>query len=359
MGSTDATNPNAIRTRVLELVANRAGVEISLLEDDTDIFRYAGIGHDFEIDYQGDVFGLVEDLIREFDVYWLEMRWERHFPDTSEPIRFSNLPESAHSFFLALLFVVLLPVALVWPRIYVVLGVVRERLPQELPNPIAANLLPDDYLPITVADLVRVAEHRLWECRYDSCDEEADFPRISPRHLDAFLRQHRSRFGRDAEDTARPVAEFVAQWRGIDVARISDDTDLHHDLWIGAGLARWAGSFTDYEAFFHAYRSEFEVAIQDIDYRRHFPAAFAWQYWRLVWAFPCYLLAIPFRFFFPDATERSKQWLFHRLDRMVWKLGRRWSEHRRVAPEYLGITVADLIRAAQLGLWRPKRDRDS
>lgn len=359
MAPAGAINRNDIRAQVLDLVANRAGVEVSLLGDDTDIFRDAGIGNDFQIDYQDDVYDLVGDLIREFDVYWLDMRWERHFPDTGEPIRFSKIPELVGSFFFFVFLILLLPVALIWPRVYGFLGITTDGPLQKLPEPVAADLLPDDYIAITVADLVRVAEHRLWECRYDSSDGDPHQPTINPRHLDEFLRQHRSRYGDDAEKTARQVVDFVAEWCGIEPTQCREDMDLHRKLGLGAGLARWAGSFTDYEAFFRAYRAKFEVAIQDIDYRRHFPAAFAWQYWRLVWAFPCYLLAIPFRFFFPDATERSKQWLFRRLDRMIWKHGRRWSEHRRVAPEYLGITVADLIRAAQLGLWRPERDRDS
>lgn len=358
MGAGGKLNGNDNRARVLDLVANRAGVEVSLLGDTTDIFRDAGIGHDFLIDYQDDVYGLAEDLIREFDIYWLDMRWERHFPDTSEPIRFSNITELVGSFIFFVSHLLLLPVALIWPRVYETLGITMDGPRRELPEPVTANLLPDDYIAITVADLIRVAEHRLWECRYDSPDGDPEQPRINPRHLDEFLQQHRSRYGDEAEETARRVVTFVAEWRGIEPTQCREDMDLHLDLGLGSGLARWAGSFTDYTTFFRTYLNRFEVAIQELDYRRHFPAAFAWTYLRLVWAFPCYVLAIPFRFFFPNATERSKQWLFRRLDGAIWKLGRRWVKPRRGGPQYLGITVADLIRAAQLGVWRPGCDKD-
>lgn len=358
MGAADKPNRNDIRARVLDLVANRAGVEVSLLRDDTDIFRDAGIGQDFQIDYQGDVYGLVEDLIREFDVYWLDMCWERHFPDISEPIRFTNIPELIGSFFWAVPRIFLIPLALIWPRVYDFLGDATDGTMRELPEPVSADLLPNDYIAITVADLVRAAEQRLWECRYDSPDVDPDRPRIGRRHLDEFLRQHRSRYGQDAERTARQVVAFVAEWRGIEEIQCREDMDLHRDLGLGAGVARWAGSFTDYEAFFRVYRGRFEVAIQELDFRRHFPAAFALSNVRLAWSVPCYFLGAPFRLCCPAATERSKQWLFRRLDRAIWNLGRQWGKPRCGAAEFLGITVADLVRAAQLGLWRPERDRD-
>lgn len=356
MSAADKPNGNDIRARVLDLVANRAGVDVSLLADDTDIFRDAGIGHDFEIDYQDDVYGLVEDLTREFDVHWLEVRGERHFPDSSEPLRFSHIPELTRSFFWFVYNVLLLPVALVWPRIYVKLGIVIDGSAHELPEPIADHLLPEDYIPITVADLVRVAEHRIWECRYDSPNEARDQPRISPRHLSEFLRHHRSRYGQDTEKTVRQVVAFVAEWRSMDVAQIREDMDLHRDLWIGAGLARWARTFTDYEAFFNAYCKGFEVATQNMDYQRHFPGAFSWAYVRLAWSLPLYILGGPFRLCCFASIERSKQWLYPRLDRLIWKLGKRWFRPRRSDPEYRGITVADLVRSAQLGLWQPKCD---
>ncbi len=358
MSVADKPNGNDIRARVLDLVANRAGVEVSLLGDDTDIFRDAGIGNDFQIDYQDDVYELVEDLIREFDVYWLDMRWERHFPDTSESIRFSNLPELVGSFFFFVSLILLHPVALIWPRVYGFLGITMDGPQHKLPEPVAADFLPDDYIAITVADLVRVAEHRLWECRYDSPDGNPGEPRIDPRHLDEVLRQHRSRYGDDAEETARQVVAFVADWRSIEPTQCREDMDLHLHLGLGAGLARWARSFTDYATFFRAYLNRFEVAIQELNYQRHFPAAFAWSYLRLGWSAPFYLLGAPFRLCCPVATERSKQWLFRRLDHAIWKLGRRWVRPGDGGADYRGITVADLVRAAQLGLWPPEGGKD-
>ena len=168
----------------------------------SDVFCDLRVGEDWAIDDDSDIVKLTNELTERYLISWHDMQPERHFPFYSEKWRIIDI-----------LLVPLYFLWLIWLLFILLLALIaspvvdksrwierrsgrafnfltkfpyslkpyltkKDALPGDVAPPIPRDRLPPGYIPITVGDLVRIAERGEFVCDYDTPDDQLTGPRI-------------------------------------------------------------------------------------------------------------------------------------------------------------------------------------
>lgn len=262
----DKSTPD-LRDRVVSLVARFSNFDETLIDDETDLYNHLGLGRGLliagteEAEWFLSLF--VDALGMKGNGRFLV---DRHFPrvPTKENWKLQLYFVPFTVFFCAVFPVLLLFQGFIYPwagRFWIRRWFYPKA--KRLLEPAPADQLPHDYIPITVKDLIRIAERGYWTCDYETPEDRIDWPRIG---CDLPVGEVGTRNGVPLRDV---VYDYILRSFDISLDQIHDDLDFHQDLGVGRTLIN---PKEEIYCFLDEITDEFDFEqYQDLRIKRHFP----------------------------------------------------------------------------------------